>query len=226
MTSDTALQVLLLHAAAFLHFSPDPGRPRLLQPFGVSLRAHVPRCSPRHRAAFSSATSRLLSEAGCAQTACCSCLSCFSSRLSSFSFNSEARRGGLCKHHAKCAWIYFCDSSGDTCLTHTLFPNKSTNELGNMHTLLYALKNNTVEHSVYRSFFWAILALPEVRTSRVKLGNRFNLVALFCLWVLLKCQHWDTANLLQLILNSLVLLSFKTSLSVHLQNMYFFLTDG
>lgn len=56
------------------------------------------------------------------------------------------------KHHAKCSWIYFCDSSEDTCLTHTLFPNKSTNKLGNLKRLIHALKNNPVDTGFTRLF--------------------------------------------------------------------------
>lgn len=108
---------------------------------------------PQHWAVFSSITCW----AGCAQSNCCSCLSCFSSRLPSLSFSSKAQREGLCKHTLTSVHE-FVSVTAQEIPYPTFFPNKSTNKLGNLKTFMYVYKNNVLS-TVFTGHFLGYLLI-------------------------------------------------------------------
>lgn len=88
--------------------------------------------------------SSLTWSAGCAQSNCCSCLSCFSSGLPSLSFSSKVQRAGLANTPWQVFMNFFLPQLRRYLPYPTFFPNKSSNKLGNLKTFIYAHKNNAL----------------------------------------------------------------------------------
>lgn len=152
-------QVLLLHAATFLCFYPGLGWLRLLRLFGFSVRAHV-LCLPGRRCRAPSIGLRFhpppctsparqgVHKMPVAPVSPAS-LPDFSPSFSTLKPKEKGYANTMPNVHERIPVI----AQELLAFTHTSFPNKRTNKLGNLKRLIYALKNNPVEHSVGTSFF-------------------------------------------------------------------------